>query len=261
LVSEQGLREKQRRMNLASEYSRQFGWRDWATVLDVLPSLANQTVLDLGCAVGDQAAVMAERGAHVIGVDSDADLLREAQAKHIPNARFLNTDLRLPFETEAVDGIWCSFAAAYFPALPSILRLWLQHLRPGGWVAFTEIDDLFGHEPLSTSSRSLLDAYSRQALERGRYDFRMGSKLAAYMKECGLSISKVLTLDDRELSFAGPAASEVLQAWRQRFERMTGLRTFCGEHFDRVQREFLDCLSNSEHRSLGKVISCAATKP
>ncbi|HEX2880688.1 MAG TPA: methyltransferase domain-containing protein, partial [Polyangiaceae bacterium] len=209
-------------MNLASEYGRQFGWRDWVTVLDALPSLVNQTVLDLGCAMGDQAAVMTERGARVIGVDADAELLREAHAKHIPNARFLNADLRQPFESEAVDGIWCSFVSAYFPSLRDVLRLWTQHLRPDGWIALTEIDDLFGHEPLSVRSRSLLDAYSQQALEQGRYDFRMGSKLEAYLQECGLSISKVLTLNDQELCFAGPAAPDVLQAWRHRFDRMTG---------------------------------------
>lgn len=246
-------------MNLASEYGRQFAWRDWATAFDAIPNLTNQTVLDLGCAVGDQAAVMTERGARVIGVESNVELLGAAQAKLIPNARFLNADLRQPLEIGAtVDGIWCSFTTAYFPALSPVLRQWLQHLRSGGWIALTEIDDLFGHEPLSSSVRSLLDAYVQHAFEQGRYDFRMGRKLEAYMRECGLLVSKAFTLDDQELAFSGPASPDVLQAWNSRFERMTGLRAFCGENFDRVRREFLDCLRSSEHRSLAKVHSCIA---
>ena len=43
-------------MSLLSDYKRQFGWRDWRTVFDVLPSLDGQSVLDLGCGVGDLAA-------------------------------------------------------------------------------------------------------------------------------------------------------------------------------------------------------------
>lgn len=43
-------------MSLSSEYKRQFGWRDWPSVLDGLPSLHGQTVIDLGCGVGDLAA-------------------------------------------------------------------------------------------------------------------------------------------------------------------------------------------------------------
>jgi hypothetical protein len=38
-------------MSLAGEYKQQFGWRDWPTIFDALPSLQGQTVLDLGCVV------------------------------------------------------------------------------------------------------------------------------------------------------------------------------------------------------------------
>jgi len=35
-------------MSLSSEYKRQFGWRDWPSIFDAMPSLHGQTVLDLG---------------------------------------------------------------------------------------------------------------------------------------------------------------------------------------------------------------------
>ena len=66
------------------------------SVFDALPPLQGQTVLDLGCGVGDQAAELVARGARVIGVDMDAELLREAQAKRLPNAEFRTDDLRTP---------------------------------------------------------------------------------------------------------------------------------------------------------------------
>lgn len=35
-------------MGLASEYKKQFGWREWPAIFDALPPLEGQTVLDLG---------------------------------------------------------------------------------------------------------------------------------------------------------------------------------------------------------------------
>jgi len=45
-------------MNLAEEYRRQFEWRSWPDLVAALPPLDGATVLDLGCGVGDQAALL-----------------------------------------------------------------------------------------------------------------------------------------------------------------------------------------------------------
>lgn len=82
-------------MTLSSEYKRQFGWRDWPTIFDALPSLHGQTILDLGCGVGDLAAELVARGARVIGVDMNEELLREARSRQLPNAEFRLGDLRV----------------------------------------------------------------------------------------------------------------------------------------------------------------------
>jgi SAM-dependent methyltransferase len=248
-------------MSLSSEYKRQFGWRDWATIFSALPRLRGQTVLDLGCGVGDQAAELVARGARVIGIEMNEELLREAQARRLPNAEFRRGDLRVPGDLGPVaDGLWCSFTAAYFPDLRAALARWGKHLRPGGWVALTEIDDLFGHEPLGARTRSLLEAYARDALAAGRYDFHMGRKLREHLQRSGFTVSKVLTLEDRELSFRGPAHPEVLEAWRARLERMQLLRDFCGPEFAQVREEFLRCLTSAGHRSLAQVYCCIATR-
>jgi hypothetical protein len=56
------------------------------------------------------------------------------------------------------DGLWCSFTAAFFPTLPLVLAAWARHLQPGTWVALTEIDDLFGHKPLSARTKTLTES-------------------------------------------------------------------------------------------------------
>ena len=227
-------------------------------MLDALPSLSGQTVLDIGCGIGDQAAELVSRGARVIGVDLNEELLGEARAKQLSNAEFLTADLRGPLDlgTVIVDGLWCSFTAAYFPDLLPALQRWTRPLRPGAWLALTEVDDLFGHEPVGPSTKAWLDAYAKDALEAGRYDFHMGHKLRDYLERSGFTVSKELVLEDQELSFDGPALPEVVDAWRNRFDRMTLLRQFCGADFEGVQADFLACLTRADHRASAKVYCC-----
>jgi SAM-dependent methyltransferase len=248
-------------MSLASDYRRQFQWRNWQAIVNALPPLQGRTVLDLGCGVGDLASELASHGAHVIGVDTNEELLDHARSRQIPNVEFRALDLRGPVELGiAADGIWCSFTAAYFVDLSSALASWAASLKPGGWIAVTEIDDLFGHEPLSARTKALLNAYCDDALAAGRYDFRAGRRLKGHLERAGLSVTRSLTVADRELSFSGPASADVLQAWRTRFERMKPLQDFLGTEFDQVRGEFLACLMQADHRSLAKVCCCVASR-
>ena len=248
-------------VSLADEHKRQFAWRTWPTIFEALPPLQGKTVLDLGCGVGDLTAQLVARGARVIGVDMNEELLRAARSLQLSNAEFRLADLRRFKDFKvAADGIWCSFTAAYFPDLPSALGAWASAVKPGGWVALTEIDDLFGHEPLSARTKALLRAYAEDALAAGRYDFYMGRKLRGHLEKSGFTVSKLLTLEDQELSFSGPAHPEVLDAWRTRFNRMKLLRDFCGSNIEQVQEEFLGCLMRQDHESLATVYCCIATK-
>lgn len=248
-------------MSLADDYKRQFGWRSWAAVLDALPPpLAGQVVVDLGCAVGDQAALLAERGAYVIGIDGNTGLLAAARSRGIANAEFREGDVRTPELDRPAHGIWSSFTAAYLLDLPEVLASWRAHLQPGGWIALTEVENLFGHAPLESKSAALLEDYVRDSLDQGRYDFHMGKKLAGCLKQAGFKILRELNIEDRELAFRGPASAGVLDAWRRRVDRMRVLQEFCGKDFAHVRNEFLRCLKSAEHRSLAKVRCCIAIR-
>jgi ubiquinone/menaquinone biosynthesis C-methylase UbiE len=248
-------------MSLSSQYKRQFGGRDWASVLEALPPLRGQTVIDLGCGVGDLAAELVARGARVIGCDMNEEFLREARSRQLSNAEFRMVDVRsLPDLGVMADGLWCSFTAAYFTDLTTTLSAWAKNLKSGGWIALTEIDDLFGHEPLNGRTKTLLSAYAEEGFAAGRYDFHMGRKLRDYLERAAFTVSKSLILEDQELSFSGPASPEVLDAWRDRFNRMKLLRDFCGPSIDQVQEEFLGCLMRTDHSSTAKVYCCIGTK-
>ena len=241
-------------MSLSREYQEQFKWRGWPRIFDRLPVQGGRTVLDLGCGIGDQAAELAARGARVIGVDLNEELLDVARSRRLADAEFRSADLRaLPDLGPPAEGIWSSFSAAYFPDLAPVLAGWKQHLRPGGWIAVTEVDDLFGHQPLGPRARSALETYAAESLAAGRYDFHMGRKLEAHLERAGFTVSEVLTLEDRELAFTGPAEPAVVEAWRSRFERMKLLRDSCGPAFEEVREEFLACLALPGHRSTARV--------
>src|SRR5688572_18785158 len=159
-------------MSLSDEYRQQRAWRPWPQIFGLLPDIAGQTVLDLGCAIGDQAAELVARGAAVIGVDSNEELLRFARARQIPRAEFRSGDISSLSLPAPVDGIWSSFAPAYFPDLASVLQRWRGLLRSGGWLLMTEVDDLFGHEPVAAQTKNLLDGFAASTFAAGRYDFR-----------------------------------------------------------------------------------------
>lgn len=246
-------------MSLVDEYKNQYQWRSWDTIYALLPDLAGQTVLDLGCGAGNQAVDFTERGARVIGVDLNDDLLKEAQSRCPKRARFIKADFRkLPNLNEKIDGVWSGFSTAYLNDLVSVLESWNRQIKVGGWIALTEIDNLFGHEPLSEATQSLLEGYCKVAYEKGRYDFYMGRKLEKGLHKSGFSNIQTLTLNDLEFSFFGPASQGVVSAWEKRFDRMTLLREFCGPKFEHLKNEFLDCLDKEEHRSLCKVYCCIA---
>ena len=248
-------------MSLVAEYQQQFRWRPWKQIFEEVPLQRGQTIFDLGCAAGSQARELASRGCHVIGLDGNRELIDAAAADSPPNCRFLACDLRNPPNLGIMaDGIWCSFTAAYMIDLVGFLKTWAQFLRSGGWIAMTEIDDLFGHEPLSERTRALLQGFAEEARASGRYDFHMGGKLQDYLAQAGFAVTRVFTLPDSELCFRGAAAPEVVDAWQRRFERMPGLRRFCPSEFAQVEEEFLSCLSRPDHVSTARVITCIATR-
>jgi SAM-dependent methyltransferase len=242
-------------MTLTDEYKRQYQWRDWQAVYGAVPIIQGCTILDLGCAIGDQSAALSELGATVIGVDADEKLIEQARSRQIPNASFHVSDLRslTHLGLPRVDGIWTSFTAAYFPNLTPILREWSSLLKPKGWLAAVEMDDLFGHTPLKPQTVKLIEDFYTDSTSQGRYDFRMGSTLRSNLEGIGFTVDRDTIINDAEFSFQGAAQVEVLEAWRNRLARMKGLQRFAGDRFETFQSEFLAALSDPSHTSRCKV--------
>lgn len=248
-------------MGLEEYYKQQFQWRDWERAMGALPDLSGEVVLDLGCGIGDQAKLLIDRGAKVRGFDANGEMVAVACARGLFDAEFVQSDLRaLPDIGIPADGIWSSFAAAYFPRLEPVISYWAGYLRDGGWIALTEIDDFFGHTPLARNTAERFEAYARAALEADRYDFFMGRRLEEVLAGSGFTVEEAFSLVDSELSFDGPATPDVLAAWRTRLDSMRLFQDSCGEEYPVVRDEFLECLASPEHKSQARVQFVLARK-
>jgi trans-aconitate methyltransferase len=248
-------------MSLADDYEQQSRWRRFEEALGHVPVAAGQRVLDLGCGVGNVAALLAARGADVVGVDIDDSLLTRARERH-PQLRFEKRDINT-LDVAALgrfDGIWSSFVAAYFADLPAFVGRLRDLIEDGGWVALVEIDDLLGHEPRSPAvAKEIADFYA-WARANGGYGFVHGHALAPALRDAGFTILHESSLEDAELSFRGPASDDVLAAWRARFARMGGMQSFFGARFDGVTTAILDAMATPSHRSLCRVVLVVARR-
>jgi SAM-dependent methyltransferase len=247
-------------VDLISEYKSQYGWRAWPTVYRTLPDVAGSTVLDLGCGIGDQARDLASRGARVVGIDGNPQLVAHASSRHIPHAVFKVGDLRQLDVKASFDGVWASFAAAYFPDFGPVLASWCERVRPGGWIAMVEMSGLFSHEPLSMESAGFAERYVADAARAGRYEFDMGAKLAGYVRAAGLTVETSRVIPDAELSFAGKAGPEVMKAWNSRFDRMQLLMRRAEVECPTFRADFLGCLASEAHVSRCQVHFCLARR-
>lgn len=92
----------------------------------------------------------------------------------------------------------------------------MVRLKPGGWLAITEVDDLFGHEPLASRWIALIERYYCKSLEEGVYRFRSHDRVQEALTERGWRIEIDRELEDNEFCLAGPAEPELVDAWNTR---------------------------------------------
>ncbi len=240
-------------MRLIEEYRNQSSWRDWPSYIDHLPVKYQDIVLDLGCSIGIVTKLLSKKANQVFGIDNNPELINEAiNYNSSENTNFILYDLKsiqnkdLPL----ADGIWTSFVAAYFPNFGSIIIKWLGLLKPNGWIAIVEMDDLFAHEPLSMSIHDTFNEYYERQCNSNMYDFKMGGRIKDYLLNQGLLIIHEENKFDKELTFNGPAEPLILKAWENRFDRMFMFKEYVGDDsFNRIKREFINCLSAENHIS------------
>ncbi|HEY7355057.1 MAG TPA: class I SAM-dependent methyltransferase [Ktedonobacterales bacterium] len=135
--------DETRRLKRQSQFFSHFT----SHLLDSAGITAGMKVLDVGTGIGDVAFMVAERvgpqGA-VVGVDMNpamVDFARQrAQAAGITNVSFVQADLSQVVPDDQFDAVVGRAFLMYIKDRVALLRRLSQRLRPGGILAFQELD-------------------------------------------------------------------------------------------------------------------------
>ena len=104
--------------------------------------------------------------------------------------------------------------------------------------------------------------YYVRSLGEGLYRFRSRDHVRETLSVLGWRIETESELEDDEFCFAGPAAPEVLAAWRARLGSiMPRFRERFGEEAAGFDEAFLRCLQSEQHRSHSRVWFLLARAP
>lgn len=156
-------------------------------------------VLDAGCGAGDVSFLAAKfvgpEGA-VIGVDRAPEAVafaqQRAQSAGLTNVQFIAADLAdFQLDGEPVDAVIGRLVLMYFPDPAAVLRRLLAFVKPGGIVAFQELDTPVP-PPAAVMCDPICETYVaagtriNQALSRIGTDTRVGSKLRRIYQQAGL---------------------------------------------------------------------------
>jgi demethylmenaquinone methyltransferase/2-methoxy-6-polyprenyl-1,4-benzoquinol methylase len=126
------------RMNRWMTFGLDRSWRRAAVrSLSLAPG---ERVLDLACGTGDLAAEVERAAARAVGVDRSWGMLAVARQRQ-PKLWLVRGDASaLPFPDRSFDAVVCGFALRNFTSIRDALAETARVLRPGGRVAFLEVD-------------------------------------------------------------------------------------------------------------------------
>lgn len=108
-----------------------------ATVLQLLPDVRGQIVLDAGCGSGRYLRELEARGAKALGMDLSGSMLNRARES---TTRLARGDIRaLPFDAMSIDLVVCGLALGDVAELELALQEVARVLRPGGRVLYSVV--------------------------------------------------------------------------------------------------------------------------
>ncbi|MDR2496978.1 MAG: methyltransferase domain-containing protein [Tannerellaceae bacterium] len=119
---------------------------------------APTAIADIGCGTGAQTEILARQAgaAQIIAVDFIVEFLESARARFAKaglSVQTLNANMdSLPFAAESLDIIW-SEGAAYNMGFEKAALYWNRFLKPGGFIALTELSWLSDISPEALPER------------------------------------------------------------------------------------------------------------
>ncbi len=157
-------------------------------------------VLDLGCAGGFMAEALAERGAHVTGIDPASDAIDaacdHARAGKLRIAYDVGVGEALPYDDASFDAVVCVDVLEHVADLHRVLSEIARTMRPGGLLLF----DTINRNPLARLASITIAEDMLRLLPRGTHDpamFIKPKELRAAFQGVGLVPGPITGLGPR----------------------------------------------------------------
>lgn len=169
-------------------------------------------VLDVGCGAGDTSTLFLEMvgdEGEVVGVDRAPAAIAAARGRigQRTNLHFLEGDPAQMSFDRPFDAAVGRFVLMFQSEPAAMLRALARHVRPGGLVAFHELDyeGIASFPPLPTFEQ--VKRWNAETTRRYGADPRMGARLLATFVGAGLPMPTVRV---ESLSGKGPASTDLL---------------------------------------------------
>ena len=212
-----------------------FVYEHGAALVDLLDPAPDERVLDLGCGTGHLTAEIAERGADVVGVDADPDMLGRAHEAH-PETEFRRADARdLDFD-RAFDAVLSNAMLHWVDAADQDAVLGNVHdaLVPGGRL----VAELGGVGNVAAIVGAVQDAMAdRGHAVENPWHFPTVAEYATRLERAGFEV-RLARLFDRPTTLSGETG---LADWLAQFGDSLFAPLDAGER-DALVREVEDAL-------------------
>jgi len=181
------------------------------------PWLEGKRVLDVGCGIGDLAFMLAERGAHVVGVELDAQKVarasRIAERWHFDALRFLTADATKidQMNLGQFDAIFCLALLEHIEQDVTLLQQLHGLLRPGG---------TFVLEVPSAQRKTIAEVEEADGHKRPGYLFE---EVPSLLESTGFRVIRQRTMDPLGLIYYWCMCSRIIPLRKARRWLFTAL--------------------------------------
>lgn len=158
---------------------------------DLMRLAPGHQVMDVGCGLGDDAAELAARvspGGRAVGIDSGANMIEQATARHadktLPLAFRLHDATALPYAAATFDAARTDRVLQHIPAADVALSEIVRVLKPGGRLVLHETD--WGTLTLDVTDRALFRRIQGYLADTRIRNGWMGRSLYGRLVDLGL---------------------------------------------------------------------------
>jgi len=163
--------------------------------IDGAVGLKDKLVLDVGCGGGILSESMAEKGAHVTGIDLGEKALKVARLHQLESGakvdyRLIAVEELAKQQPESFDVVTCMEMLEHVPYPAAIINACARLVKPGGAVFFSTIN----RNPKAYLFAVIGAEYVLNMLPKGTHEYEKfikPSELSAWARQSGLSVDEL----------------------------------------------------------------------